>query len=341
MNLLILGANGFIGSHLCEHILEQTDWRIHAMDLRSDKLHQCLKNQRFCFFQGDMTQKTSWIEEKIANADVVLPLAAIATPAVYVTNPLQVFELDFEANLAIVRLCVKYQKRLIFPSTSEVYGMCPDDCFDEESSYFVTGPIHKERWIYANSKQLLDRLIFAYGKHQDLSYTLFRPFNWYGPRLDNIDNPKPGASRVLSQFIGNVKRGETIQLVNGGHQKRCFTFIDDGIRALLAIIKNENNRAHNQVFNIGNPQENISIRKLAELILNYASTYLANVKQITLVETPAQAYYGDGYQDIALRVPAIERAKARLKWEPHVSIEQGLKETLAYYLSNNTYQSSA
>ena len=108
----------------------------------------------------------------------------------YVQDPLRVFELDFEANLDIIRHVREYKKRIIFPSTSEVYGMCPDSEFDEEKSHLVTGPINKERWIYSTSKQLLDRVIYAYGKHKDLSYSLFRPFNWYGPRLDNIFNPK-------------------------------------------------------------------------------------------------------------------------------------------------------
>ena len=236
LKVLILGANGFIGSHLSEAILEKTDWQITAMDLTQDRITHCLENARFHFTQGDITKNAKWIDEQIQKCDVVLPLVAIATPALYVQDPLRVFELDFEANLKIVRACVEHKKRIIFPSTSEVYGMCPDLEFDEEKSHLVTGPINKERWIYSTSKQLLDRLIYAYGKHNDLSYTLFRPFNWYGPRLDNIFNPKPGGSRVLTQFIGNILRGENINLVSGGAQQRCFTYIGDGIDALLKII---------------------------------------------------------------------------------------------------------
>ncbi len=131
---------------------------------------------------------------------------AIATPATYVIDPLRVFELDFEANLDIVRKCVRYKKRVLFPSTSEVYGMSTDREFDEETSNFVLGPINKQRWIYACSKQLMDRVIHAYGMKQGLKYTLFRPFNWVGPKLDNILEPKEGSSRVLTQFIGNILR---------------------------------------------------------------------------------------------------------------------------------------
>lgn len=336
MNVLILGANGFIGSHLSEAILAQKDWHIYAMDLTQDKIESCLSNPRFHFTVGDITKQKDWINEHIQKCDVILPLVAIATPAMYVQDPLRVFELDFEANLDVVRQCVQYKKRVVFPSTSEVYGMCPDTEFDEDNSLLVTGPINKERWIYSTSKQLLDRLIYAYGKHKGLSYTLFRPFNWYGPRLDNVFNPKPGGSRVLTQFIGNILRGENINLVNGGAQQRCFTYIGDGVDALVRIIENKDNSAHNRIFNIGNPEENISIRSLAEMLVtgiadNYPK-HSAQAKAVKLVDVDAKTYFGEGYQDVSLRVPSIRHAKEYLQWRPEVNMADGLRKTLDFYL---------
>lgn len=337
MNVLVLGANGFIGSNLCPAILNNTNWHVYAMDMASDKLGKTLQHERFHFMEGDITVHKEWITYHIKKCDVILPLVAIATPMLYVQNPLRVFELDFEANLEIIRLCVKYQKRIIFPSTSEVYGMCPDEEFDEETSYLVTGPIHKQRWIYSTSKQLLDRVIYAYGQHHDLFYTLFRPFNWYGPGLDNIFNPKPGGSRVLTQFIGNILRGEAITLVDGGAQQRCFMYIDDGIDALIKMIANENNAAKNKIFNIGNPAENISIRQLAEhlirLIKQYPD-YAAVAENAKLIDISAQNYYGEGYQDVSLRVPSIKRAAQELGWAPRIDLEAGLKKTLDFYLKS-------
>lgn len=336
MNVLILGANGFIGSNLSEAILANKDWHIYAMDMTKDKLENCLGHERFHFHEGDITVDKEWVTEHIKKCDVVLPLVAIATPAVYVQNPLRVFELDFEANLEIVRQCVKYQKRIIFPSTSEVYGMCPDAEFDEETSNLVMGPIHKERWIYSNCKQLLDRIIFAYSKHNGLVYTLFRPFNWFGPKLDNIFNPKPGGSRVLTQFIGNILRGEDVVLVDGGEQQRCFAYIGDGVNALVKMIENKDNCAANKIFNIGNPEENISIRTLAEKLIELIKTYpkysdAAN--KAKLVSLDAEQYYGKGYQDVTLRVPSIRRAVEELNWKPEVGFEDGLKKTLDFYLT--------
>lgn len=337
MNVLILGANGFIGSHLSENILAKTDWQIYAMDLTQDKLGECLNHPRFHFVIGDMTKQKEWISEHIKKCDVVLPLVAVATPALYVQDPLRVFELDFEANLEIVRLCAEYKKRVVFPSTSEVYGMCPDMEFDEEKSHLVTGPINKERWIYSTSKQLMDRVIYAMGKHNDLSYALFRPFNWYGPRLDNVFNPKPGGSRVLTQFIGNILRGENINLVDGGKQQRCFTYISDGIDALMRIIENKNNVAHNKIFNIGNPDENVSIRSLAETLVNnikdHYPKYSDKASAVKLVDIDAKTYFGDGYQDVSLRVPSIKHAREHLGWEPKVDMKTGLRKTLDFYLA--------
>lgn len=333
--ILILGANGFIGNSLIERILEKTDWNISALDLTSHQIDTYLDHPRLNFKQGNMLEEKSWIEEQIKNTDVVLPLAAIATPATYVNDPLRIFELDFEANLAIVRLCVKHQTRVIFPSTSEVYGMCPDDIFDEENSNLVTGPIHKERWIYSCSKQMMDRIIFAYGARNQLNYTLFRPFNWMGPKLDNILNPKPGSSRVLTQFIGNILRGENINLVDGGSNERSFTDIDDGISALIKIIENKNHCADQKIFNIGNPDNILSIRQLAELLVSMIKTYpnyKALAEKTKLVEISGKTYFGEGYQDIPHRVPSIKRAKEFLNWQPIVDTKTSIQKTLDYHL---------
>ena len=192
--VLILGVNGFIGNHLTERLLRDDRYDIYGLDIGSDAISRFLDNPRFHFVEGDISIHSEWIEYHIKKCDVVLPLVAIATPIEYTRNPLRVFELDFEENLKIVRDCVKYNKRIIFPSTSEVYGMCDDKEFDEDHSRLIVGPINKQRWIYSVSKQLLDRVIWAYGAKEGLKFTLFRPFNWMGPRLDNLDAARIGSS---------------------------------------------------------------------------------------------------------------------------------------------------
>jgi nucleoside-diphosphate-sugar epimerase len=271
----------------------------------------------------------------VKKCDVVLPLVAIATPATYVIDPLRVFELDFEANLDIVRKCVRYKKRVLFPSTSEVYGMCADAAFDEETSNLVLGPINKQRWIYSCSKQLLDRVIHAYGMKEGLKYTLFRPFNWVGPKLDNILEPKEGSSRVLTQFIGNILRGRDILLVDGGAQRRSFTYIDDGIDALIRIIENRGNAADSRIFNIGNPKNDMSVRELAQTLIELIKTYPNYAKladNVKLVTVKSADYYGEGYQDIQTRVPSIKNAEKYLGWKPTTDLKTALRKTLDYHL---------
>ncbi|MET0205285.1 MAG: bifunctional UDP-4-keto-pentose/UDP-xylose synthase [Casimicrobiaceae bacterium] len=332
--VLILGVNGFIGHHLSQAIVGATDWDVYGMDMQTDRIADLLPEPRFHFFEGDITINKEWIEYHVKKCDVVLPLVAIATPATYVREPLRVFELDFEANLPIVRACVRYKKRIVFPSTSEVYGMSRDAQFDPEASELVLGPISKPRWIYACAKQLMDRVIHAYGMQENLDYTLFRPFNWIGAGLDSINTAKEGSSRVITQFLGHIVRGEPIKLVDGGTQKRAFTYIDDGIAALMKIIANRDGIASGKIYNIGNPANNWSVRELAERMLELARRYpeySENAARVTLLDTTADAYYGRGYQDVQNRVPKIDNTCADLDWKPVVAMEDALTRIFEAY----------
>ena len=326
--ILILGVNGFIGHHLSQRILGTTDWDVYGMDMQSERVSDLLDNPRFHFFEGDITINKEWIEYHIKKCDVVLPLVAIATPATYVQQPLRVFELDFEANLPIVRSCVKYKKRILFPSTSEVYGMCRDSEFDPDHSELVLGPIEKQRWIYSCSKQLMDRVIWGYGMQEGLDFTLFRPFNWIGAGLDSIHTPKEGSSRVITQFFGHIVRGENIKLVDGGTQKRAFTYIDDGISALMKMIDNKDGIATGKIYNVGNPVNNFSVKELADMMLTLAMKYPEyrdTAAQVKLIETSSEAYYGKGYQDVQNRVPKITNTMKELDWAPKVSMADALR----------------
>lgn len=325
--ILILGVNGFIGHHLSNRIIETTDWEVYGMDMQTDRIADLLDHPRFHFFEGDITINREWIEYHVKKCDTVLPLVAIATPATYVKEPLKVFELDFEANLPIVRACVKYKKRVVFPSTSEVYGMCRDSEFDPDHSELILGPINKPRWIYSCSKQLMDRVIWAYAMQDGLDFTLFRPFNWIGEGLDSIYTQKEGSSRVITQFLGHIVRGENIKLVDGGSQKRAFTYIDDGIDALMKIIDNKDGVASGQIYNIGNPKNNYSVKELAKMMLDLAYTYPEyepTARKVQVVETTSAEYYGKGYQDVQNRVPKIDNTCRDLGWQPGVTMQDAL-----------------
>lgn len=333
--VLILGVDGFIGNALSERLLKSGRYEVHGMDLQSNYIHRLLGSPGFFFDEGDISIHREWIEYHIRKCDVVIPLVAIATPIEYTRNPLRVFELDFEENLRVVRYCVKYGKRIVFPSTSEVYGMCDDDDFDEDNSRLILGPIRMQRWIYSCSKQLLDRVIWAYGFQRGLQFTLFRPFNWIGPRLDSLESARIGSSRAITQLILNLVEGTPIQLVDSGHQKRCFTDVTDGVECLYRIIQNRDGRCDGQIINIGNPDNEASIRELAELLVEQFKVHPLSKEFPQFAgyrEVESRSFYGQGYQDMAHRRPSIRNAWRLLNWSPEIGLEQSVKETLDFFL---------
>ena len=334
-SVLILGVNGFIGSAISERLLADGNYEVYGMDLRNNYISDLLKHPDFHFFEGDISINREWIEYHVRKCDVVLPLVAIATPIEYTRNPLRVFELDFEENLRIVRYCVKYRKRIIFPSTSEVYGMCTDESFDEDNSPLITGPIRMQRWIYSCSKQMLDRVIWAYGAKDQLKFTLFRPFNWMGPKLDSLSSARIGSSRAITQLILNLVQGTPIQLIDGGEQKRCFTHVTDGIECLFRIIENKDGKCDGKIINIGCPANEASIKELAEMLVKQFDKHPLRKKfppfaGYKLVESGT--FYGKGYQDVQHRKPSIRNAARYVGWKPVVKLEDSVAMTLDFFL---------
>ncbi|MRV71121.1 bifunctional UDP-4-keto-pentose/UDP-xylose synthase [Duganella sp. FT92W] len=332
--ILILGANGFIGHHLSRRILDTTTWEVHAMDIAQDRLSEQLSHPRFHFFKGDIRLEQAWIDAHIQLCDIILPLVAIATPATYISDPLSVFELDFEANLPIVRATVKHGKRLVFPSTSEVYGMSTDEEFNPETTQLVYGPVTKSRWIYACSKQLMDRVICAYGQQHGLRFTLFRPFNWIGQGQDSLAAAHEGSSRVVTKFLYAILHGQPITLVDGGAQHRSFTCITDGVEALMRILADTSGLADGKIYNIGNPHNDVSVAELANRMVAIAAEYPAlreSAAKVHFQALPGTDVYGSGYEDPRRRIPNIAAAKTDLSWSPEVGLDAALRSIFTAY----------
>jgi nucleoside-diphosphate-sugar epimerase len=303
------------------------------LDLDNNNLDDLVNKQKFQFVEGDINISNEWIEYHIKKCDIIIPLVAIATPNIYVKNPLKVFQLDFESNLKIVKWVAKYNKRIIFPSTSEVYGMSEEQEFNEYTSKLVLGPIHKSRWIYSCSKQLLDRVIIAYSDQGDLEATLFRPFNWIGPKLDSLEQAQLGNGRVITIFINNLINNQDIVLVNGGLQKRSFTYLNDGIDALKKIIDGDSKKLNGKIFNIGNPKGNLSIKDLAEKMITIYNELSDLPYKGQIIEKTEMEFYGKGYEDISVRIPSIFEAKNKLNWEPKVGPEEAIRLTISSFIN--------
>jgi nucleoside-diphosphate-sugar epimerase len=328
MKILILGSDGFIGYHLQKSILEDdrfSDVKLMGVDKYYTRTDLLPEDKRVNFKQLDIIQNRDAVDELIQECDVLLPFVAIATPKLYVEQPMRVFELDFEENLRVIKLAQKLGKRVIFPSTSEVYGK-GEAPFDEETTDLVYGPIKYSRWIYACSKQLLDRVIFAMDQKEGMRFTLFRPFNWLGPYLDSLDSTSEGSSRLITQLIGDaIQRGE-LTLVDGGHQKRCFTDVRDGVSALKEILLNED-KTQGKIYNVGNPWNNLSVKEVSEILVDKLKKK-EFVDNVEIKVKSSSEFYGAGYQDVSNRVPSINAIANDLNWAPKYTFAESLDNIL-------------
>jgi nucleoside-diphosphate-sugar epimerase len=176
--------------------------------------------------------------------------------------------------------------------------------------------------------------LYAYGVRDGVDYTLFRPFNWIGPKLDDV--PTEGCSRLFTRFISNVMFRKPLELIDGGRQSRSFTFIDDGVQALMRIIENKDSRASRQIFNLGNPKNNVSVRDLAKMIIAAFQDYpdfAARARCAKVVVVSSEKYFERCYRDIG-RVPVIQHARKQLGWTPKVALPDAIRLVLDYHIAH-------
>lgn len=328
MKILILGAGGFIGSHLVEHLVSTTDHELIGVDVTNEKL-ATVSSPRFTYLESDVAAAT---DDLVASSDVVVDLVAYANPSIYVETPLDVFELNFETNLKVVRSCVQHQKRLIQYSTSEIYGKASpaSGTFREDESDLVFGPVTKQRWIYAAAKQLLERVIHAYGLRGELEYSVLRPFNFLGPRMDHLVSAgAKGGPRVFAHYMSALLTGGPMYLVDGGHVNRTFLDIRDANRAFTSILDRQS--VPHAIYNVGNPRNNSSIRDFARLMCEVYEEITATPPNVELVEISGEDFYGEGYEDMDRVPPDVSRLKA-LGWEPKYDLRDILRHSVSYYL---------
>jgi nucleoside-diphosphate-sugar epimerase len=331
MRILMLGAGGFIGSNLVEHLCASSTqaYDVVGVDIAGDKLAD-LDHERFTFHNVDFTDPV--VSDELRRADVVIDLVAYANPSIYVESPLDTFRLNFLQNLQIVEACVEHGKRLIQYSTCEVYGRPSGEHYREDHSELICGPVTKQRWIYAAGKQLLERVIHAYGLEDRLDYAIIRPFNFVGPRFDYlVPAGNKGGPRVFAQFMSALLTGGPMFLVDGGIQHRSFTHIADASRGLETILNHPD--AHNQIFNIGNPGNDISIRGLAQLMKGLWCEVTGTPSDCELVDITGEEFYGPGYEDHT-RVTADVTKLCALGWAPRHDLRQTMTDAIRWYLDH-------
>ena len=314
MKVLITGGAGFVGSHLTDALLGQGH-EVSVLDPGSDfRVRHHMANPSFHYVR-DSVFNEEMLEALVYRADLIYHLAAVVGVEHYVADPYQVLQVNINGTQNVLGLAHKYNKRVVFASTSEVYGRNPNPPFREDDER-VLGSVRKDRWCYATSKAAAEHFCLAYLK-LGLRVTITRYFNVYGPRLDQVDK-----GRVITIFLGQILRGEPVTVIGDGGQTRSFTYIEDAIRATIAAgMKPE---ALGGIFNIGSDAE-ISILELARQMIRISgsSSPIQFVSQ--------ENVYGKSYEDIPRRVPDIQRMRTILGEEPRIGLEEGLRRTIAWY----------
>jgi nucleoside-diphosphate-sugar epimerase len=350
MQVLLLGAGGFIGSHLADWFVRDGKHDVVGFDRYDEKLDTARAGKRFRFVQGDLRECGNQVRTLVREADVVVDLIAHANPSLYVKSPLEVFQLNFTENMKIVEWCVEHRKRLVQFSSCEVYGKTlaavardkvkdPEDpalaVFREDATDLIMGPVSKQRWIYACAKQLLERVLHAYGLENRLAYSIIRPFNFIGPKIDYLTTEQDGNPRVFSHFMTALLTGRPMKLVDGGRHKRCYTYIDDAIDCIARVILDKAGNTDKHIFNVGSPYNETSIADMAVRMRDiFARKYRrpGDPPLPEIVSVPNVEFYGEGYEDSDRRIPDITKARTLLGWEPRFGLDETLDRSMAYYV---------
>jgi len=345
--LLIIGINNFIGIHLLQRLLTNFNYEILVLDFTFQSIEHLQQYSNVHFIQINKNKPKSTIEFYIVKCDIVISLQSNSLsidPTTTNVNYLRVFQQTFEEDLQIVRLCFEYKKRLIHPSSMLVYGLCRDEQFNENTSNLVVGPIHQSHWIYSISKQLLDRIIVAYGQ-QGLHFTLFRPFNWIGPISQQINLTSIEDFNLLNEMTLSLIQGLPIRLNKHLQHRYCLTSIDDGISALISIIQNENNVCDQQIINLGNPNNEITRQQLAHQLISQFDQHPLRQSFPTFAgfiqcQSTNNNIFDDSLQDMSHSIPDIQNAKRLFNWNPIYSLEDIINKTLDYYCLGSNHNDS-
>lgn len=313
--IVVTGAAGFIGSHLCESLLSR-GYRVVAVDNLSmgtlDNISNCREYTDFSFHKADVTDSATFLE-LAKNAGQIIHLAAFKIPRY--GKAIDTLRINVYGMLNVLDAAATSNARVVLASTSDVYGKNLEVPFGEEHDS-VIGPSNVPRWSYAVSKLFDEHLAFAYCEKYGFPIAVARLFGSYGPRhhLSWWGGPQ-------SVFISAVLRDQEVEIHGDGLQTRSFCYVSDTVDGLIRIIENE--CASGEIVNIGSTHE-ISILDLARLIKRLSGT----PGELKLRMVPYQTF--GRYEDVRRRVPDIEKAKRLLNFEATVSLEEGLQKTLAW-----------
>lgn len=309
--ILVTGSMGFIGSHWVNKLIAE-GYKVTGLDIKP--LDSSFKNLRNFTYKKVSVFDYKTMERLIEKNDIICHFAGVAEPMEYLKRTKFTIELTLLPSLRIIDFCCRFKKKLIFTSTSEIYGKLAQVPFKEDSDRFLGNP-QINRWCYSTSKSLVEHYIAACSKEKNLNYIIFRLFNVYGPGLQG---------RVVDEFINKSLSNKKILINGNGKQTRSFLFIDDCIDAFYNVLKSNKS---NEVFNVGSNKE-ISIIQLAKKIKQICSS------KVKIVLNSKRFIKVGGYEDIPRRVPSINKLKKKINWKPKIDLEKGLRIMKNYIIEN-------
>ncbi|MEE6176644.1 NAD-dependent epimerase/dehydratase family protein [Mycobacterium sp. 050134] len=322
-NVVVTGGYGFIGSHLVSALLERGD-TVTVFDFAKNTRDTSMDfdgRAGFRFVQGDVTDPDALAEALTPGVDTVFHLAAVVGVKNYLDDPLRVLDVNVIGTRNVLELSRTHGIRVVFASTSEVFGKNPNPPFAEDDDR-VLGSTRTARWSYSTSKAMAEHLVFAMHTAYALPVTVVRYFNVYGPRQSPIF--------VISQSIHRILNGGRPLLYDSGDQTRCFTYVDDAIAGTLLAA--DSGAAIGEAYNIGSMTET-TMRDAIELAIKVAN--VDSVSDAELVDTAAR--YGGRYEDIPRRIPDSTKAQRELGWRLEVDVEEGLRRTIDWARANPWY----
>jgi len=314
MKVLITGGGGFLGSHLADAFIARGD-EVFVLDTGSvQKTRHLIGNPHFHYIR-DSVFNNEIVEGLIAKCDLIYHLAAVVGVEYYVGDPYEVLNVNVNGTQNVLKLAFKHGKKVVFSSTSEVYGRNPKVPWAEDDDR-VLGSTRIDRWCYSTSKAVGEHFCLAYHR-MGLPVTITRYFNVYGPRLDKID-----VGRIITIFMGQVLRNEPLTVIGDGMQTRCFTYVTDAVRATVAA--GVGSGTDGEIFNIGTDVET-TILDLARMMIEVGGS------QSAIRFVPQESVYGPSYEDIPRRVPVNTRMETILGVRAEVPLREGLARTIEWF----------
>lgn len=308
--ILITGGAGFIGSHLVEKLIKENQIIIYDNFHRNALQYTKLRGHRnLKITKGDILDPAK-LSQAIDEVDIVIHLAAIAGVESVAVSPLETLDINLMGTYNLLKTINGRSKKIekfIFYSTSEVYG--PFVYQAKEEGMTTQGKVSEQRWAYSTSKIAAEHWCYAYYKKWGLPIVILRPFNIYGERQVG--------EGAIHKFVEGAIRNQSLEIFGTGEQIRSWCYVEDMIQAVSLILVSP--KAIGQIYNIGNPEETLTVLELAKKVIK-----IANSKSKIV-------FRKRNYPDVELRIPSIEKAKRELGFEPKTDLDEGLTKTIKWY----------